>query len=82
MVKIFSHSKVTLHKKCLLSKNGLRIAPRVLVKVLEKFFFLTTITFPKNGLRITPRALVKVLEKFFFDHDYFPKMASEFLQEP
>ena len=64
----------------LLSKNGLRIAPRALVKLLEKICFSDKDYFPKNGLRIAPRALVKLPQKKnFFDNDYFPKMALELL---
>ena len=52
MVEIFSHSKVTLQKKRLLSKNGLRIAPRALVKLLEKCFFSNKDYFPKMALEL------------------------------
>jgi len=41
MVKMFFTLKSDSSKKQLLSKNGLRISPRALVKLLGKFFFLT-----------------------------------------
>ena len=53
-----------------LFKNGVRIAVRRLIKVLETNFLWQARKieyFPKSGVRISLRRLIKVLEKIFCD---------------
>ena len=76
----------TRKKKCVLSKNGLRIALGRLVKLLEKTILRQEkkkIVLSKNGLRIALGRLVKALEKIFLiqakKSGYFTKMVLELL---